>query len=60
MSTATTTMPPHTVDPASLVRPRRVITGMSAILLPMKADDSVDWDGFDGSSLILAMVSGIG
>ena len=46
MSTATTTMPPHTVDPASLVRPRRVITGMSAILLPMKADDSVDWDGF--------------
>jgi dihydrodipicolinate synthase/N-acetylneuraminate lyase len=46
MSTATTTMPPHTVDPASLVRPRRVITGMSAILLPMEADDSVDWEGF--------------
>ena len=34
------------VDPASLVRPRRVITGMSAILLPMKADHSVDWEGF--------------
>jgi len=34
------------IDPMSLVRPRRVITGMSAILLPMKADHSVDWDGF--------------
>jgi dihydrodipicolinate synthase/N-acetylneuraminate lyase len=33
-------------DPASLVRPRRTITGMSAILLPMKADLTVDWDGF--------------
>ena len=33
-------------DPASLVRPRRVITGMSAILLPVKADRSVDWEGF--------------
>jgi XRE family aerobic/anaerobic benzoate catabolism transcriptional regulator len=30
------------IDPASLVRPRRVITGMSAILLPMKADLTVD------------------
>jgi dihydrodipicolinate synthase/N-acetylneuraminate lyase len=34
------------VDPASLVRPRRTITGMSAILLPMKADLTVDWDSF--------------
>jgi hypothetical protein len=34
------------IDPASLVRPRRVITGMSAILLPMKADLTVDWEGF--------------
>jgi dihydrodipicolinate synthase/N-acetylneuraminate lyase len=33
-------------DPTSLVRPRRTITGMSAILLPMKADLTVDWDGF--------------
>lgn len=34
------------VDPASLVRPRRAITGMSAILLPMTADLTVDWEGF--------------
>jgi len=42
MSTPTTSA----IDPASLVRRRRVITGMSAILLPMKADLTVDWDGF--------------
>ncbi|MBM4010860.1 MAG: dihydrodipicolinate synthase family protein [Planctomycetes bacterium] len=34
------------LDPASLVRPRRAIIGMSAILLPMRADRAVDWDGF--------------
>jgi dihydrodipicolinate synthase/N-acetylneuraminate lyase len=38
--------PPDRLDPASLVQPRRAITGMSAILLPMKADLTVDWDGF--------------
>ena len=37
---------PMSIDPASLVRPRRVITGMSAILLPMKAGLTVDWEGF--------------
>ena len=37
---------PAAVDPASLARPRRTITGMSAILLPMLADLTVDWDGF--------------
>ncbi|WP_231741580.1 dihydrodipicolinate synthase family protein [Stieleria varia] len=30
-----------------MLRPRRKITGMSAILLPLLADDSVDWTGFE-------------
>ncbi|GAB5406716.1 MAG: dihydrodipicolinate synthase family protein [Aureliella sp.] len=30
------------------VKPRRKILGMSAILLPLLGDDSVDWDSFDG------------
>jgi dihydrodipicolinate synthase/N-acetylneuraminate lyase len=34
------------IDPASLVRPRRVIRGMSAILLPFTADRQIDWDAF--------------
>jgi dihydrodipicolinate synthase/N-acetylneuraminate lyase len=34
------------VDPATLVRPRRTIRGMSAILLPFTADRRIDWDGF--------------
>ncbi len=34
------------VDPASLMRPRRTIRGMSAILLPFRPDRSVDWDAF--------------
>jgi dihydrodipicolinate synthase/N-acetylneuraminate lyase len=34
-------------DPISLLTPRRKITGMSAILLPLADDDSVDWQGFD-------------
>jgi len=42
--------PPHSssaqVDPAALVRPRRRIRGMSAILLPFTADRRIDWDGF--------------
>jgi dihydrodipicolinate synthase/N-acetylneuraminate lyase len=33
-------------DPLALVRPRRVIRGMSAILLPMRAAGGVDWDAF--------------
>ncbi|MCO8124793.1 dihydrodipicolinate synthase family protein [Stieleria sp. TO1_6] len=35
------------IDPISLLKPRRKITGISAILLPLLADDSVDWKGFD-------------
>jgi dihydrodipicolinate synthase/N-acetylneuraminate lyase len=34
-------------DPRSLIRPRRKITGMSAILLPFRADGTIDWAGFE-------------
>ncbi|NDC63343.1 MAG: dihydrodipicolinate synthase family protein [Planctomycetia bacterium] len=34
------------IDPATLLRPRRTIRGMSAILLPFRSDLSVDWDAF--------------
>jgi len=35
-----------TSPPIPPVHPRRTITGMSAILLPMREDLSVDWEGF--------------
>ena len=35
------------IEPISLLRPQRKIKGMSAILLPLLSDDSVDWQGFD-------------
>ncbi|MGA1617651.1 MAG: dihydrodipicolinate synthase family protein, partial [Pirellulales bacterium] len=35
-----------TVDPSSLVRLRRSIRGMSAILLPFTAAGRIDWEGF--------------
>ena len=34
------------LDPAALLRPRRKIRGMSAILLPFRSDLSTDWDAF--------------
>ncbi|KAA5541477.1 DUF993 family protein [Roseiconus nitratireducens] len=34
-------------EPTTMLRPRRKVTGMSAILLPLLSDDSVDWSGFD-------------
>jgi dihydrodipicolinate synthase/N-acetylneuraminate lyase len=34
------------IDPAMLVRPRRTIRGMSAILLPFTTDRQIDWDAF--------------
>ena len=37
----------QTVDPSSLIRLRRSIRGMSAILLPFTADRQIDWDGFN-------------
>jgi len=39
-----TTPPP--VDPAALLRPRRTIRGMSAILLPFRSDGRIDWEAF--------------
>jgi dihydrodipicolinate synthase/N-acetylneuraminate lyase len=32
-------------DPTALLRPRRKITGISAILLPFRDDGEIDWDG---------------
>ncbi|MEO8393340.1 MAG: dihydrodipicolinate synthase family protein [Chloroflexota bacterium] len=34
------------IDPIKMIRPRRKITGISAILLPFRDDGAVDWDGF--------------
>ena len=33
-------------DPVSLIRPRRAIRGISAILLPFQSNGDVDWPGF--------------
>lgn len=46
MSDSTADEMPAEVDPESLVRPGRSITGISATLLPYTADGSVDWTGF--------------
>jgi dihydrodipicolinate synthase/N-acetylneuraminate lyase len=35
-----------TIDPISMLRPRRTIQGVSAILLPFAADGAIDWDAF--------------
>ncbi|MFM9058777.1 MAG: dihydrodipicolinate synthase family protein [Planctomycetaceae bacterium] len=37
---------PHVTDPLPLVRPRREIRGLSAILLPFAADRRIHWDAF--------------
>ncbi len=34
------------IDSLPMIRPRRRITGISAILLPFAADGSIDWPGF--------------
>jgi hypothetical protein len=36
-----------TLDPIAMLKPRRKITGMSAILLPFKANGDVDWHGWE-------------
>jgi dihydrodipicolinate synthase/N-acetylneuraminate lyase len=36
----------HAIDPIRLLRPRRKITGISAILLPFTESGDVDWPGF--------------
>lgn len=38
--------PPPAVDPIAMLRPRRKITGMSAILLPFTDTGEIDWPGF--------------
>jgi len=35
------------IDPVSLIRPRRKITGISAILLPFEAPGEIDWASFE-------------
>ncbi len=35
------------IDPLELLRPKRKISGCSAILLPLASSDRVDWQGFD-------------
>jgi dihydrodipicolinate synthase/N-acetylneuraminate lyase len=34
------------IDPVAMIKPRRRITGISAILLPFTTEGAVDWDGF--------------
>ena len=36
------------IDPIEMLRPRRKIVGMSAILLPFDDLGRIDWDGFRG------------
>jgi dihydrodipicolinate synthase/N-acetylneuraminate lyase len=36
------------IDPVALLRPRRIIKGCSAVLLPFGPDGSIDWRGFIG------------
>jgi dihydrodipicolinate synthase/N-acetylneuraminate lyase len=45
--TQTKATPAQAPDPQTLLRPRRRITGASAILLPFTADGAVDWPGFE-------------
>ena len=39
-------MTPPAIDPIRMLRPRRKITGMSAILLPFTESGDIDWPGF--------------
>jgi hypothetical protein len=41
-------VPPTSIDPIALIRPRRKIEGASAILLPFDEQGEVDWPGFEG------------
>src|SRR5438067_6070014 len=41
----------HAIDPVRMLRPRRKITGMSAILLPFTESGHIDWPGFDAHLL---------
>ncbi len=37
----------ESIDPIKMLKPGRKITGVSAILLPLLEDHTVDWQGFD-------------
>src|SRR6185437_4450767 len=39
-------MTEQNIDPVQMLRPRRAITGMSAILLPFTAAGAIDWPAF--------------
>lgn len=39
---------PAPLDPIAMLRPRRRITGVSAVLLPYTAGGEIDWPGFAG------------
>ncbi len=39
-------MDDRSFDPVSLIRPRRAIRGISAVLLPFQSNGDVDWAGF--------------
>lgn len=39
-------MPADAIDPVAMLRPRRRITGISAILLPFTESGAIDWQGF--------------
>jgi dihydrodipicolinate synthase/N-acetylneuraminate lyase len=40
-----------TLDPIAMLRPRRKIAGISAILLPFTADGDIDWPAFEAHCL---------
>src|SRR5262249_25996524 len=37
---------PEQIDPLAMIRPRRKITGISAVLLPFTVDGGIDWGAF--------------
>jgi dihydrodipicolinate synthase/N-acetylneuraminate lyase len=37
-----------TLNPLTMLKPKRAVTGISAILLPFTETDEIDWDGFCG------------
>jgi dihydrodipicolinate synthase/N-acetylneuraminate lyase len=39
------------IDPHTLLTPKRKITGISAVLLPFQEDGAIDWDGFSAHLL---------
>lgn len=44
-------MPETTIDPIAMLRPRRKIAGISAILLPFTANGDIDWPAFSAHCL---------